>query len=106
MFIQGNEMYLFSGYLITIIVSVIIAKGLGLSWLPDKPIRYSFNMSAIFPTPIIAIGLLAIFYRLGYIWIYHGIVLAVLIGVISAVFTKYFFFYLFPKPPETQEVLE
>lgn len=106
MFIQGNEIYLFSGYLITIIVSVIIAKGLGLSWLPSKPVRYSFEVSAIFPTPVIAIGLLAIFYRLGYVWIYHGIVLAVLIGVISAVFTKYFFFYLFPKPPETQEVLE
>ena len=106
MFIQGNEIYLFSGYLITIIVSVIIVKGLGLSWLLSKPVRYSFEVSAIFPTPVIAIGLLAIFYRLGYVWIYHGIVLAVLIGVISAVFTKYFFFYLFPKPPETQEVLE
>ncbi len=105
MFIQGNEIYLLLGYLISIIVSIIVAKGLGLPWLPNKPIRYSFDVSAIFPTPILAIGVLAIFYRLGYIWKFHGIVLAVIIGIIVALFVKYLFYYVFPKPPqETEEV--
>jgi energy-converting hydrogenase A subunit A len=100
MFIQGNEIYLLVGYLISIIISVIVAKGVGLPWLPDKPIRYSFNVSALFPTPVIAIGFLAIFYRLGYVWLYNGIVLAVIIGIISALFVKYLFYDIFPKPPQ------
>lgn len=96
----SNEMYLIIGYLITIVVSILMAKGLKLPLLPERPIRYSFEVSAIFPTPIIAIGILAIFYRLGYTFLLHGLILSIIIGILSAIFTKYLFYSVFPKPPE------
>lgn len=96
----SNEMYLIIGYLITILVSIIMAKGLKLPLLPEKPIRYSFEVSAIFPTPIIAMGILAIFYRLEYTFLFHGLILSVIIGILSAIFTKYLFYHVFPKPPK------
>lgn len=103
MLILSNEMYLIIGYLITAIISILLAKGLKLPWLPKKPIRYSFEVSALFPTPVIAVGILAIFYRLGYTHIYHGLILAIIIGILSAIFTKYLFYTVFPEPPKGGE---
>ena len=96
----SNEMYLIIGYLITILVSIIMAKGLKLPLLPEKPKRYSFEVSALFPTPIIAIGILAIFNKLGYTFLFHGLIISIIIGILSAIFTKYLFYAVFPKPPE------
>ncbi len=100
MIAPSNEMYLIIGYLITIIVSIIVAKGLKLPLLPEKPIRYSFEVSALFPTPIIAVGILAIFNKLGYTFLFHGIIISIIIGILSAIFTKYLFYTVFPKPPQ------
>ena len=55
-------------------------------------------MSALYPTPIIAIGILSIFLVLNYTFMYNGLVLAVIIGVLSALFAKYLFDFVFPKP--------
>ncbi|KZX16596.1 hypothetical protein MBCUT_07500 [Methanobrevibacter cuticularis] len=103
MIIHVSEIYLFIDYLIAIAISIIIALGLRLPLLPNKPIRFSFETSALFPTPVIAIGLLAICFSLNIYWIYDGMVLAILLGGFSALFTKYLFDYVFPKPPEVTE---
>ena len=85
-------------YVVAILVSIIVALILRLPLLPSKPYRYSFDVSALYPTPIIAIGILSIFLVLNYTFMYNGLVLAVIIGVLSALFVKYLFDFVFPKP--------
>ena len=85
-------------YVVTIIASVVVALILKIPLLPGKPYRYSFDVSAIYPTPIIAIGIFSIFLVLNYTFMYNGLVLAVVIGVLSALFVKYLFDFIFPKP--------
>ena len=85
-------------YIVAIVCSIIVALVLRLPLLPSKPYRYSFDVSAIYPTPIIAIGILSIFLVLNYTFMYKGLVLAVIIGVLSALFVKYLFDFVFPKP--------
>lgn len=85
-------------YIVAIVVSIIVALILRIPLLPSKPYRYSFDVSAIYPTPIIAIGILSIFLVLNYTFMYNGLVLAVIIGVLSALFVKYLFDFVFPKP--------
>ena len=86
-------------YLIVILVSIIFALILRLPLLPSKPYRYSFDVSALYPTPIIAIGVLSLFFILNYSFAFEGKLLALIIGICSALFVKYLFFYVFPKPP-------
>ena len=83
-------------YLISIFSSIIIALLLRLPLLPQD--RYSFNVSALFPTPVISIGILSIFFILGYYFAYDGMLLSLIIGVASALFVKYLFYYVFPTP--------
>ena len=85
-------------YIVAILVSIIMALILRLPLLPSKPYRYSFDVSALYPTPIIAIGIFSIFLVLNYTFIYNGIVLAAIIGILSALFVKYLFDFVFPKP--------
>ena len=85
-------------YIVTIIVSILVALILRLPLLPNKPYRYSFDVSALYPTPIIAIGILSIFLVLNYTFMYNGLILAIVIGVLSALFVKYLFDFVFPKP--------
>ena len=85
-------------YVVAIVCSIIVALVLRLPLLPSKPYRYSFDVSALYPTPIIAIGILSIFLVLNYTFMYNGLVLAVVIGVLSALFVKYLFDFVFPKP--------
>ena len=85
-------------YIVAIIVSIIMALILRLPLLPSKPYRYSFDVSALYPTPIIAIGILSIFLVLNYTFMFNGLLLAVIIGVLSALFVKYLFDFVFPKP--------
>ena len=85
-------------YIAAIVCSIIVALVLRLPLLPSKPYRYSFDVSALYPTPIIAIGILSIFLVLNYTFMYNGLLLAVVIGVLSALFVKYLFDFVFPKP--------
>ena len=85
-------------YIVAIVCSIAVALVLKIPLLPSKPYRYSFDVSAIYPTPIIAIGILSIFLVLNYTFMYNGLVLAVIIGVLSALFVKYLFDFVFPKP--------
>ncbi len=85
-------------YIVAIAVSIVAAFALKLPLLPSKPYRYSFDVSAIYPTPIIAAGILSIFVVLNYTFMFNGLILAVVIGVLSALFVKYLFDFVFPKP--------
>lgn len=85
-------------YIVAIVVSIIMALILRIPLLPSKPYRYSFDVSALYPTPIIAIGILSIFLVLNYTFMYNGLVLAAVIGMLSALFVKYLFDFVFPKP--------
>lgn len=102
MIIHVNETYLLLSYLITVIVSVIVSLGLSLPLLPEKSIRFSFDKSAIFPTPIFALGFLAICFSVNFYWFYGGIVLAVFWGIFSGLFVKYGFDYMFPTLPDDE----
>ena len=90
-------------YIVAIIVSIVVALVLKIPSLPSKPYRYSFDVSAIYPTPIIAAGILSIFLVLNYTFMYNGLVLAVIIGILSALFVKYLFDFVFPKPLNEDE---
>ncbi|KZX17105.1 hypothetical protein MBFIL_03410 [Methanobrevibacter filiformis] len=98
MIIHVNEMYLLINYLISVIISMGIAICLGLPLVPEKPRRFSWTKSAVFPTPIIAFGLLALCYSAEFYWIYNGLALAIITGVVSSFFMKYLFNYVFPEP--------
>ena len=85
-------------YIAAIVISIVVALALKIPLLPSKPYRYSFDVSAIYPTPIIAIGIFSIFLVLNYTFMYNGLVLAIIIGILSALFVKYLFDFVFPKP--------
>ena len=85
-------------YIVAIVCAIAVALVLKLPLLPSKPYRYSFDVSALYPTPIIAIGILSLFLVLDYTFMYNGLVLAVVVGVLSAFFVKYLFDVVFPKP--------
>ena len=76
-------------YIVAIAVSIVVALILRVPLLPSKPYMYSFDVSALYPTPVIAIGILSLFFVLGYTFIYNGLVLSVVIGVLTALFVKY-----------------
>ena len=97
-----SETTLLLNYLITIIVSIIMALILRLPFLPEKPRRFSWTNSAIFPTPIIAMGVLAFCFSINFYWLYEGKVLALIVGILSAIFVKYLFKYVFPNSPNTE----
>lgn len=101
--IGANGFQLLINYIVAIVVAVIIAFALRLPLLPGRPIRFSWTTSALFPTPIFAIGILAIFYSLNVYWIYDGLILSVIVGLASALFVKYGFDYIFPKPPQIED---
>ena len=100
--IGANGFQLFMNYIVAIIVAIALSLALRLPLLPEKPIRFSWTKSALFPTPIFAIGILAIFYSLNIFWIHDGLVIAILVGLASALFVKYLFDYVFPKPPQIE----
>ncbi|XRO76097.1 energy-converting NiFe hydrogenase A subunit EhaA [Methanocaldococcus sp. 28A] len=73
-------------YLIALITSIIVALILKLPLLPkEKPIRFSFETSIMFPTPILALGIEAIFRNL----FGDYISLAILAGIFGALLSKY-----------------
>ncbi len=86
-------------YLIAIISAIIIALILGIPILAEKPWRRSWTLTVIFPTPIIAAGLLAISLKLGFRGFYDTLDLALIIGIISAIIVKYIIENIFSKPP-------
>ncbi|BAW31234.1 MAG TPA: energy-converting NiFe hydrogenase A subunit EhaA [Methanothermobacter sp.] len=90
-------------YLIAVISAIIVALLLGVSIVAERPWRRSWTLTVIFPTPIIAAGLLAASLKLGFRGFYHTFDLALIIGIISAIIVKYIIENIFSKPPFYQE---
>lgn len=89
-----------SGYITGIISSIIISVILGLPLAPERPARHSWTPSAIFPAPIIAMGLVAICIKLGVTGMYGGVDLGVVSGFLAALMTAYFLEDIFPRPED------
>ncbi len=96
------DMYVFWSYVLAIVSAIGVGLLVRLPLLPERPIRHSWTASAVFPTAIIAMGILAIFFKLGVNGFYYGLDLALAIGIITALSVKYFFDSIFPKP-ETED---
>lgn len=102
MIIHANEMYTLISYLLVVGSAIGVGLLIKLPLLPERPMRHSWTISAVFPTAVIALGLLAIFFQLGIRGFYQGMDLAIIIGILTALFAKYLFEDAFPKP-ESEE---
>ncbi len=87
-------------YIIALSAALILGLALRLPLLPDKPMRDSWTISAIFPTAVLAIGFYAMLYELGY----QGYMVALITGIITALFAKFILGKLVPRP-ESEESL-
>ena len=94
MIIHANVLITITSYILAVVSAIIVGLILRIPILPERPIRHSWTISLIFPTSIIALGLTAILFKLGY----EGIPVAIVVGVVSAIFAKYFLERLLPKP--------
>jgi energy-converting hydrogenase A subunit A len=81
-------------YIIALAAALILGLALRLPLLPDKPMRQSWTISAVFPTAVLAIGFYAIVYELGY----RGYIIALITGIITALFAKFILEKLVPIP--------
>lgn len=98
MIIHVIEMYTLISYLLAVGSAIVMGLILKLPLLPERPMRQSWTVSAVFPTAVIALGLLAIFFKLGINGYYNGMDLAMLVGILTAFFAKYLFEDAFPRP--------
>lgn len=94
MIIHVNGVYMLLGYIFALISTIIVGVLLKLPILPEKPMRHSWRISIIFPTVVIAIGTVAIVAEFGY----SGAVVGVVVGILSALFSKLLLEKVFPKP--------
>jgi len=85
-------------YLIALAAAIILSLVLRLPLLPDKPMRHSWTISAVFPTAVLAVGFYAMVYELGY----QGYVVALITGIITALFAKFILEKVVPVP-ESEE---
>ncbi len=81
-------------YLIALAAALLLALALRLPLLPNKPMRQSWTISAVFPTAILALGFYAMVYELGY----QGYIVALITGIITALFAKFILEKVVPKP--------
>ncbi|NYB52822.1 MAG: energy-converting NiFe hydrogenase A subunit EhaA [Methanobacteriaceae archaeon] len=85
-------------YLIALAAALLPALALRLPLLPEKPMRHSWTISAVFPTAVMAIGFYAMVYELGY----QGYIVALITGIITALFAKFILEKVVPRP-ESEE---
>jgi energy-converting hydrogenase A subunit A len=85
-------------YLIALAAALILGLALRLPLLPEKPMRQSWTVSAIFPTAVLAIGFYAMVCQFGY----QGYIVALITGIITALFSKFILEKVVPKP-ESEE---
>ncbi len=76
-----------------LVSAIIVGFILRLPLLPERPIRDSWTISIIFPTAVIALGLSAMVFELGW----SGIIVGIIIGVISALISKYLLETILPR---------
>lgn len=86
-------------YILAVLSAIIVGFIVKLPLLPERPIRYSFTISIIFPTTVIALGLSAMVFELGW----GGIMVGVITGILSALISKYLLEKILPEPTEPVE---
>jgi energy-converting hydrogenase A subunit A len=94
MFIHAFPPFTILSYILAVIAAIAIGLVLRMPILPERPMRYSWTISIIFPTSVLALGFTAILFKLGY----TGIIVAVIVGILTAVFAKYILERLLPRP--------
>ncbi len=94
MIIHANVLLTISSYILAVASAMIVGLVLRLPILPEKPMRYSWTVSTIFPTSVLAVGFTAVLFKLGY----NGLLVAVIVGVFTAIFAKYFLERVLPRP--------
>lgn len=94
MIIHANVLLTISSYIVAVASAMIVGLVLRLPILPEKPMRYSWTISIIFPTSVLAIGFTAMLFKLGH----DGLLVAVVVGVLTAFFAKYFLERMLPRP--------
>ncbi|MEN6592992.1 MAG: energy-converting hydrogenase A subunit A EhaA [Methanobacterium sp.] len=84
-------------YFLALGLAVILGLALRLPLLPERPMRYSWTISVIFPTAILALGFYAMLEQLGY----QGLIIGASVGVITALFSKFLLEKLLPWPEDS-----
>jgi energy-converting hydrogenase A subunit A len=98
MFIHAFAPITILSYILAVIAAMVVGLVLRIPILPERPMRYSWTISIIFPTSVLALGFTAMLFKLGY----TGIPITIIVGIITAVFAKYFLERLLPRP-QTEE---
>lgn len=94
MIIHVNGVSVLLGYIFAVVSTIIVGLLLKLPMLPEKPMRHSWRISIIFPTVVIAISTAAIVAEFGYNEVFAGVI----VGILSALFSKLLLEKVFPKP--------
>jgi energy-converting hydrogenase A subunit A len=94
MIIHANVLITISSYILAVVSAIVVGLVLRLPILPEKPMRQSWTISIIFPTAVLALGFTAILFKIGY----EGLLVAVVVGILTSIFAKYFLERLLPKP--------
>jgi len=87
-----------ASYVLAVLSAIIVGLALRIPLLPERPIRYSFTASIIFPTSVIALGLYAMVFKLYGFYGYEGIIIGIVTGIVSALFSKFLLGKVLPKP--------
>jgi energy-converting hydrogenase A subunit A len=98
MIIHANVLITILSYILAVVSAIIVGLVLRLPLLPERPMRFSWTVSIIFPTAVLALGFTAIIFKLGY----EGLLVAAIVGIITSIFAKYFLERILPKP-QTEE---
>lgn len=98
MFIHAFAPITILSYILAVIAAMVVGLVLRIPILPERPMRYSWTISIIFPTSVLALGFTAMLFKLGY----TGNPIAIIVGILIAVFAKYFLERLLPRP-QTEE---
>lgn len=94
MILHANVLITLLSYILAVVSALIVGLVLRLPLLPERPMRHSWTVSIIFPTSVLALGFTAIVFKMGY----EGLLVAVIVGVLTAIFTKYLLERLLPQP--------
>lgn len=90
-------------YIVAVGSAIIIGLILKQPLLPEEPKRQSWTLSAIFPTAVLALGFMAMVYKLGYLTSSNrDYLIALIVGVLTVIFSKFILERILPQP-QTQE---